>query len=532
MQDRSDFQAEPQAQRTASMHAVLPLLTRLLRVELLVLLLIFAVFHYLKLSTFSIAIDDEYEAFRSNGYNWILTGRWSSYLFLRYLVPQPILPFFPAFLFGIGLVLSYALLLSCFGVRRLAPVHYFAFGIYAGFPTWMFLTSLTTACCWAGAAQLAVVIAVDRYRCVSFPDKSDLPQKRRTTVLNALLCVGALAVAMGFYQAYFPSFLVLGMGMLLLRADAPLKQLVMHMVMLGVLAVLGVLLHAAIDAAFRYAFGLQDLRYIKNFLDLSSLFKTPLTVLRHTAESAGAVYGGHAAVYGSTSVAFPFIILAGATAVALWPTGGTGRWTRLALVACILGAPFALHIFNGGRMPLRTFVAVPVVFWLFAMLGLTSRVRAVALVALFATGLGLLQMLYSSNLYVAAGYFARIHDQELASAVYARIAESQPEFDSQKTYTVDFFGSRPFATHYPRPYSSTLGFSYFEWDGGNEERILDYMRLIGYTNLQAPSLEQRRQDLAEFARMPTWPARDSVRVVGDVILVKLGSAPGFPFNVP
>lgn len=184
-------------------------------------------------------------------------------------------------------------------------------------------------------------------------------------------------------------------------------------------------------------------------------------------------------------------------------------------------------------MPTRTLVAVPAVVWLFAVIGMTSRSYALALIAFLSTALALMQIIYTSNLLQAAHQFARIHDQALAAQISDRIVEAHPDFDPRKTYAVDFFGAHPFVTSYPRPPSSTSGFSFFEWDGGNEERILDYMGLIGYANLRTPSFDQRRRDLSEFQQMSEWPSRDSVRIVGDVTLVKLGPARGFlPFTVP
>lgn len=529
-----EISATAPAQRESSMQTMLEPFSRLLRADVLILLLIFTAFHYYKLSTFQISIDDEFEALRDNGYNWIVSGRWSAFVFLRYFLPQPILPFFPAVLFGLGVAVSYPLLLSCFGVRRLETVHYLAFPVYAGFPTWIFLTSLTTACCWAGIAQLTVVAALDRFRRVFDPASSSLFSKRTVVATNTLLCVVALAVAIGFYQAFLTSFLVLGLGMLLVAPQVGIpsaRQTAQRVIALGVVTVLGLALYAMIDGAIRHAFGLYDTSYLGGMFHLQALLDAPLSVLRQTARSIAATYAGHPAIYGSEIVTFPIILLGGIAAILLWPRESTGsRLWRLVLIASILCCPFALHLINNGWMPLRTYVAIPMVFWLFAMFGLTSRVRAIAFTSLLATLVGLVQILYATNQYYAAGHFARMHDQALAAVLYARVAEMNPDFDAQKTYTVDFFGARPFTTNYPRPESSTLAYSFFEWDGGNEDRMLRYMRLLGYTNLVQPSGAQRQKDLDVFKTMPTWPANGSVRVHDGVTLVKLGPNAGWPFN--
>jgi hypothetical protein len=181
-------------------------------------------------------------------------------------------------------------------------------------------------------------------------------------------------------------------------------------------------------------------------------------------------------------------------------------------------------------MPTRTLVAVPIVFWFFALLGMTARQPALAVFALVGVSLAALQTMYAANLMQAANHFVRLHDVALAAEINSRIVDTNQNSDSTKTYQVDFYGSQPFTSIYPRPFSTTLGLSFFEWDGGNPTRILNFMRLLGYANLQLAPMEQRQQDLTAFAQMPFWPARDSVRVVGETTLIKLGPTPGYPFN--
>ncbi|MBU6198760.1 MAG: hypothetical protein KGP08_03840, partial [Xanthomonadaceae bacterium] len=72
-----------------------------LRKDVLILLAIFAVFYWTKLAGFSLSIDDEFAALSTNADVWVLDGRWCEYLFERFIVSQPIVPFFPVFLFGL-----------------------------------------------------------------------------------------------------------------------------------------------------------------------------------------------------------------------------------------------------------------------------------------------------------------------------------------------------------------------------------------------------------------------------------------------
>ncbi len=227
--------------------------------------------------------------------------------------------------------------------------------------------------------------------------------------------------------------------------ELSLRSTIQRVLVLCAVTFLGIALYAVIAAAFRQAFGLHDQHYyINDFLNLRALIESPLTVAKQTFHSLFDVYTGRAAVYSTDSVTFPFIILSGLAAIAFWSSSSLSqRLLQLALAACILCIPFAQHLLNNGNMPLRTLMAIPPVFWLFAMVGMTSRVRTVAFTAFLATTLGLVQIVYATNMYYGAAYFARIHDQQLAAALYSRIAEAHPDFDSQKTYAVDFFGGYP-----------------------------------------------------------------------------------------
>ena len=115
---------------------------------------------------------------------------------------------------------------------------------------------------------------------------------------------------------------------------------------------------------------------------------------------------------------------------------------------------------------------------------------------------------------------------QLAAQIYDRIALEVPDFDRSKTYRVDFYGAHEFQTAYPEIKHSTLAASFFEWDGGNPYRIAVFMNVMGYSNIEALDPATRKAFLPEIQTMPIWPQRGSVKVVEDVVLVRLGKEPG------
>ena len=506
----------------------------LVRADVLILLLIFFAFYFFRLSEFSLSIDDEMGALQASSRVWVLTGRWAGYLFDQFLLPNSTVPFFPIFLFGLLLSISYPILLSAFGVNRLGLIHYFAFPLYVALPTWTFLAAFAANIASAGFAQLFVVCALCMYRRAGgMTDEEDsaAPAKRR--VLNILAGSILLAFAIGIYQSFVFSFIALSLAVVLVhslqKCELTWKTVLRRVVLLFAVVVLSAILYTIADVVLRAATNLHDRTYIGYFADWHALIASPLTTSLNVVASMLNIYGGRPVIYGVNAFAFPVIVCLGIAAIACLPKLSLGqRLLALALTASILGVPFLQHFLAGGNMPVRTLVAIPAIFCCLALIGMTSRHTWLALAMFFAVSMSLLQILYSSTMLQAANHFARVHDQELAAAIYTRIVDVHPDFSSGKTYPVDFFGAKHFDTIYPRPFSSTAGFSFFEWGGGDGLRITNYMRLVGYSNLQPVQPDQRQSDRAVFAQMPVWPARDSVRAVGNVTLVKLDATSSIP----
>jgi Glucosyl transferase GtrII len=497
-----------------------------LRPELLALFGIFVVFYFFKLSFFSLSIDDELGALQVQSRVWVLTGRWAGYFFDKYLMPQSTVPYLPVFLFGFFATLSYPVLLRALGVRRLGGVHLLTYPLYVAFPIWSFLAAFAANIASAGVGLLCVTLAAAQFRrgC----DGTAMHTWSRSVALGALY----VAVAMGFYQSFFFMFLASVTAIVLtmwLAAPRDVKFLLKCAAVLTALTVCAVVIYAVVDNALRAWLGLQDRTYLANFLDWRTLVESPLNITLRVATSMVHVYGGFSDVYGLRAVTYPLlIVVAIAAMLTMRAMQLARRIVALLMMAVMLGIPFLQHFLAGGDMPLRTLIAVPCVFWFFTLIALTSLPPRIAMLFFFVVLAALFQTLYSSTLLEAANRFARVHDQELSGAVYDRIAASNPEFNPSETYYVDFFGAKSFDTVYPRPPSSTAGFSFFEWGGGDDARITDYMRLIGFSNLRPATVEQHRHDRPIFESMPVWPAPGSVRTFEGVTLIKLNAQSVIP----
>ncbi|HEX3896588.1 MAG TPA: glucosyltransferase domain-containing protein [Rudaea sp.] len=507
------------------------------RLDILALLAIFFVFYFYKMAHFSLSIDDELEATQTYSSVWALTGRWAGYLFDKYLLPQSTIPFLPVFLFGFFASVSYVVSLRAFAVRKLAPAHYAAFPIYAAFPTWIFLAAFAANIASAGIGLLFMACAAYRYRrildvlCTHLADR---PQK------IPLLDIAAggifLAISIGIYQSFIFAFFALSLAVVLtmwLQDRATWKFLRQSAAALASITIVALVIYEIADNILRFLLNLSDRSYLGAFLDWRLMLQSPLTTALKVWRAMTDIYGGTPDFYGLHAFAFPLVLLFGVCGIASIPSlRPSARAGACVFAACILGVPFLQHFLADGFMPIRTLVAVPIVVWFFCMAGLTSTHRRIATGAALVLFVALFQILYSSTLLQTANYFVRVHDEMLATSVYNKIIEAHPDFSASRSYTVDFYGAKRFETSYPRPISSSSGWSFFEWDGGNMGRILNYMHMMGFANLNAANDSQRRADLTLFKDMPVWPAANSVKAVGDVTLIKLSDAPGWPYNTP
>lgn len=487
---------------------------------------IFTLLYLFKLSSFSISIDDEMAAVRDVADVWLRQGRWGVYLLERFIISQQVVPFFPFFVFGCCLTISYRVLLTAFGAARVTFAHHLVFVLYVGFPTWMYAIAFFSNTIAFGLGQLTVVLAFAVARPVL---EAAQPRMQLSLFASCLVASGLLAVSIGLYQSFLLEFGSLGTAYLvalLLKSDEGWPIFIRRLFALLGISLVSILLYECANLTLLSLTHIQE-QYVANFLNLGALRSQPLTVIGAVATNFVATYGGGAIVFGAQLHSFALVVACAFVSLALRMSNrGTALKIMLASAASIC-IPFVFHGLSGGNLPARTLVAVPVVMWFFAMIALSSDRQWLARLSLVAVLVASLQIVYALNLMQTANEFARKHDEILAGAVYARISEVAPPAAAAQPFLVDFYGGQKFDGVYPRSEQATQGYSFFEWDGGNIFRITAYMRLLGYSQLRIPDPPARHANDAEFQRMPVWPAPGSVRWANGMALVRLGEAPGF-----
>ena len=69
--------------------------------------------------------------------------------------------------------------------------------------------------------------------------------------------------------------------------------------------------------------------------------------------------------------------------------------------------------------------------------------------------------------------------------------------------------------------SSTLGASFFEWDGGNVYRVVSFLNFVSDAHFSAATADQSRTAIETASGLPSWPAAGAVAPMGDVVVIKL-----------
>ncbi|TIO54556.1 MAG: hypothetical protein E5X80_11500 [Mesorhizobium sp.] len=475
---------------------------------------IFVAMYFSELASFSLSIDEEVASFRTDASIWIAQGRWGAYLIERFLIPNPVMPLLAPAIFGAGCVAAYLFVMDAIDKRELSIAEYACFVIFCAFPTWFFIVEF-----YSNIAAVGIGLAASAFA-IWLINKKDIPAAGS----RFLVAVAAGGFAISIYQSFAPAILVLGIAVCVLRARAGIERsLLKDLIRVGVLVAGSAVFYAVGNAIFK-SFISQRSEYFESLFQPGFLFQHPMVVAGRVLEAIGGALGLDHGTYGVILWAVPLLLVLGGWTL-FKESPRTKLLLPLAALVCLF-IPFGVHALAAGIMPVRSLVGLPIAVWLFVYLAVTSNNARISIVSAILLGAVIFQIQVIQNYRQASSYLVDKHDTLLAAAIYDRLAAT-PGFDAKRSYALSVFGGLPFATNYPRPPSSTVGYSFFEWDGGNPWRITSYMKLLGYSNLNGPTDQQVDQTIVRLSAMPVWPAPGSLEIQGDVVVIRLGETPSY-----
>jgi hypothetical protein len=204
---------------------------------------------------------------------------------------------------------------------------------------------------------------------------------------------------------------------------------------------------------------------------------------------------------------------------------------KISSLLVILITPFVISFFiTNGSHPPRLYVASSIVFGFVIVKLFQILPHKYLQQFMFITILiSLTNIFYVTNLFYSSNKIFN-HDLNIARNINNTIENKFSDFNPNLNY-VYFYGALPSSNHdkIKIPNSDVFGGSLFNWDGGNNWRIINFFRVndIAYYKFldNKESFDQVKDSIQS---MPIWPNKEAVKKFDNVVVVKIGDTPGAP----
>ena len=124
----------------------------------------------------------------------------------------------------------------------------------------------------------------------------------------------------------------------------------------------------------------------------------------------------------------------------------------------------------------------------------------------------------SDEVSLAVSKVANIADNKDAYKVVCDIINNLRE-----KYNVIFYGNLQHNNHPLRVSSDMFQASFYSADGGNTDRILSFMKILGLNmNVNKYDIDRYDKDMLDFIdTMPVYPHNNSIQLYGNTVIIKL-----------
>lgn len=466
------------------------------------------------ITNFSPSIDDEYASLRVSPDVWIGQGRWSIYLITKFLFVFPAIPFLPYVFFAVCLALSYILAVQVLD-KNLDWRLYFLYPIFSFFPSWWNISEF-----YANVPSVAIGVVATIFATVLIINYQQHHVIQKVITKFDALAIFMLAFAYGTYQSYILLYSALYLAWMIVKfgKEKNCYHLKGYLLRFIVIAFISLTCYFIVNKLFQSIVP-STYGYISGFIRYEEIFLHPSLFIVSFLNQIYSVYFGDSGVYGF-QLSFAFLVV---FSPFLLISCGKNKLVLVILYILLLFSPFAFNVITGGmKMPLRTMVSLPFIFW-FASLMLIKFVRHTMVYILIVTVIGIfqIQMLTITSQYMVAASLTQQNDRIFATILNDEILKVANKKDGA-SIKVDFYGHKPFKSAYSSAPASTTEASFFDWDNGNIIRMVSYMKMIGYYNFKpVVDINERQKNNEVFAHMPSWPTEGSVMLYNDTVLIKL-----------
>jgi hypothetical protein len=386
---------------------------------------------------------------------------------------------------------------------------------YFGFPVLLYnlFNNLALDCGIAAVVAILALYAAERLGTVWF-------------VAASLL----VAVSISFYQSFlFFAFVAFagrcvskvwfeGQG---LSAGQGVKYCTRHLC----IVISGLVLYILIALLFLFFLG-EHLTYLGNYYYPNMLINSPVLVIKRTVHEMWQLYSGSAPSFVGKNLYYRILLVSCAGALLFHIASqarsrpGAARILAVLLMA-ILISPFLQLPLSRGSMPYRALVSLPLAVAIIALVSTetsSQKLRRWLLAPLAA--LLIIEFSVVNNRQYYAGHWALQRDTIIGAQIIEDIRKIAP-LDGR--YTIALVGSGPVYDDEIVPLipDSTVGASFFAWDGGNAIRVANFLRFLSDAKFTPAPREKQCAAFEDARGMPSWPAPGFVAQRGNTFIIKL-----------
>ncbi len=203
---------------------------------------------------------------------------------------------------------------------------------------------------------------------------------------------------------------------------------------------------------------------------------------------------------------------------------------RILTLFAILLIPFLLSlVITNGYHPPRLYLTSNLVFAFLIVftinhLNLSSFNSVKTVIVLII----IINVYFVTNLFYSANKIYK-HDRKIAEKIDSTIQIKYPNFINTEK-SIYFYGFFPYEYHqkFRLEKSEIFGGSFYCWDNGNNYRIINFFKVADIAEYSMITKDNFDLVIDSIAKMPVWPNPESVKMINNTVIVKLGNNKGMP----
>lgn len=201
---------------------------------------------------------------------------------------------------------------------------------------------------------------------------------------------------------------------------------------------------------------------------------------------------------------------------------------RFLILILLLISPFILSYFiTNGYHPPRIYVTSNIVFAFILVFSINRfKINSYKATSVAVVLIVILNIYFVTKLFSSANKIYK-YDKRTAEKIDNIIQTKYPSFNTTEKL-IYFYGCLPYEYHQKLRLEKSEIFSgsIFNWDNGNNYRIINFFREADVAEYNMITKEKFDLVKDSITKMPVWPDYESIKQINNTVIVKLGSEKG------